>query len=404
MRRETNGKARPVRDVIVLVNLRYASGRRVLSGVFNHLADGHPWRVRILQSNDEFTEGVAAQAETTGVDGMILTLPGQPGALEKAAASDIPAVFMNLDGEALRKRTNAAIITVDNAAIGQEGARHLLSCGKFASFAFVHGKLNHTDWSRVRAEAFRQTLASSGSPYAEYPPRETIGDDADLRDLSDFLLSLPKPTGVMALFDGRATHVLNACASVGLDVPGHVALIGVDNDESFCDFSSPTLSSVQPDFEGGGRMAAEALETIMAKRRTKAAIVSRIPVSKVIVRESTAPLPPATALVESAMAYIHSHFAEGATPRDVARSLGVSRRLAELRFKDLRGETIRAAIERERLDRVKRLLRTTSLPIGRIAAETGFKSAVRLSHLFRQRTGLSPLQWRKNGNDSLAKP
>ncbi|MBQ6248574.1 MAG: substrate-binding domain-containing protein, partial [Kiritimatiellae bacterium] len=263
-----NGKARPVRDVIVLVNLRYASGRRVLSGVFNYLADGHPWRVRILQSNDEFTEGVAAQAETTGVDGMILTLPGQPGALEKAAASDIPAVFMNLDGEALRKRTNAAIITVDNAAIGQEGARHLLSCGKFASFAFVHGKLNHTDWSRVRAEAFRQTLASSGSPYAEYPPRETIGDDADLRDLSDFLLSLPKPTGVMALFDGRATHVLNACASVGLDVPGHVALIGVDNDESFCDFSSPTLSSVQPDFEGGGRMAAEALETIMAKRRT----------------------------------------------------------------------------------------------------------------------------------------
>ena len=124
-----NGKARPVRDVIVLVNLRYASGRRVLSGVFNYLADGHPWRVRILQSNDEFTASVAAQAETTGVDGMILTLPGQPGALEKAAASDIPAVFMNLDGEALRKRTNAAIITVDNAAIGQEGAATFCRAG-----------------------------------------------------------------------------------------------------------------------------------------------------------------------------------------------------------------------------------------------------------------------------------
>ena len=112
-------------------------------------------------------------------------------------------------------------------------------------------------------------------------------------------------------------------------------------------------------------------------------------------RESTAPLPPATSLVESAMAYIHAHFAEGVTPRDVARSLGVSRRLAELRFKELRGKTIRAAIEHERLDRVKRLLRTTSLPIGRIAEETGFKSVVRLSHLFHQRTGDSPLQWRK---------
>ena len=395
MGRKRIGKARPVRDVIVLVNLRYASGRRVLSGVFSHLSDGYPWRVRILQSNDEFTEGVAAQAEATGVDGLILTLPGQPGALEKVAASDLPAVFMNLDGEALRTRPNAAILTIDNAAIGREGARHLLSCGKFASFAFVHGQPVAANWSRVRAEAFRQTLASSGSPYAEYPPRETNGDDADLRDLSDFLLSLPKPAGVMALFDGRATHVLNACASAGLEVPRHVALIGVDNDESYCDFSSPTLSSVLPDFEGGGRMAAETLETLMEKRRPEAALVSRIPVRKVIVRESTAPLPPATSLVESAMAYIHAHFAEGVTPRDVARSLGVSRRLAELRFKELRGKTIRAAIEHERLDRVKRLLRTTSLPIGRIAEETGFKSVVRLSHLFHQRTGDSPLQWRK---------
>ena len=53
-----------------------------------------------------------------------------------------------------------------------------------------------------------------------------------------------------------------------------------------------------------------------------------------------------------------------------------------------------AAIEKERLDHVKRLLRTTARPIGRIAEETGFGSADCLSRLFRQRTGKSPRAWR----------
>ena len=389
------GKARQIRDVIVLVRLLYASGRGILSGIFSHLSGGHPWRVRLLQSDEEFTESVVAQAEESGVDGMILTLPGQSGALKRAVASPLPVVFVNLDGEMLRQRANAALLTLDNAAIGQEGARHLLSCGRFASFAFVHGRSIDNEWSLERSEAFRKTLAASGRPFAEYLPRESPGDDADVRGLTEFLLSLPKPAGVMASFDARAAQILNVCASAGLDVPHQVAVIGVDNDETICYCSSPPLSSVLPDFEGGGRMVAEELEALMAKRHSQRPRALRIPVKKVIARESTAPLPPATALVEVALAYIRAHVQEGVTSRDVVRHLGVSRRLAELRFSELRGETIRAAIEHERLDRVRRLLRTTSLPIGRIAAETGFKSVARLSHLFRQRTGLSPMQWRR---------
>ena len=395
MRGKHYGKARPVRDVIVLVRLLYASGRSILSGIFNHLSDGHPWRVRLLQSNEELTEGVVAQAEESGIEGMILTLPGQPGALERVAASSIPTVFVNLGGEALEHRACAAMLSVDNAAIGREGARHLLSCGRFASFAFVHAQAADAAWSQERSNAFRETLASSGRPFAEYVPRKLLGDDLDVRDLTAFLVSLPKPAGVMATFDGRAAQILNACADAGLDVPRQVAVIGVDNDETICNCSSPPLSTVLPDFEGGGRMAAEELEVLMAKRRVLAPRVVRIPVRRVVVRESTAPLPPATTLVEAALAYIRAHAAEGASAADVARHLGVSRRLAELRFGELRGETIRAALEKERLNHVKHLLRTTTRSIAGIARETGFSSAARLSHLFRQRTGLSPLQWRK---------
>ena len=382
----------PVRDVIVLVNLLFVSGRSFLSGVFSHFADGHLWRVRILQSDGEFTESVAAQAEESGVDGIILTLPGRPGALERVASSSIPAVFVNVDGgEALRRRPRAAFLSVDHAAIGREGARHLLSCGKFASFAFVHVTPEADGWSHARSDAFRKVLAESGRPFFEYPSRVTVADDADFRALTDFLASLPKPAGVMTTYDGRAAHVLNVCSAAGLAVPRQVAVIGVDNDEFFCNFSSPPLSSVLPDFEGGGRMAAEMLENLMAGHRPREA---HIPVRKVVVRESTAPLPPATALVESALAFIRAHATEGATAADVVRHLGVSPRLAELRFRELRGETIRAAIEKERLDLVKRLLRTTARPIESIAREAGFKSPIRLSLLFHQRTGQSPRAWR----------
>ena len=393
-RAKTTGSPGPIRNVIVQIKLQYVSGRSILSGIFGHLSSGYPWRIRILQADDELTEDAVAQAEASGVDGMILTLPGRPGALERAAASHIPAVFMNLDEALHLRRSNAAFLSVDNAAIGRAGAHHLLSCGNFASFAFVHVTPDVGGWSRPRAKAFRAALAASGRPVAEYPARETVGDEADRRDLADFLAALPRPAGVMATYDGRATHILNACSAAGLAVPRQIAVIGVDNDEFFCNFSSPPLSSVLPDFEGGGRMAAEELEALMAGRGARSPNVVPIPVKKVVARESTAPLPPATALVESALAYIRAHAAEGATPTDVVRHLGVSRRLAELRFRELRGGTIRAAIEKERLDHVKRLLRTTTRPIGRIAEETGFGSADCLSRLFHQRTGQSPRAWR----------
>ncbi len=395
MKRKTTRKARPIRDVIVLVKLLYASGRSVLSGVFSYLAEGHPWRIRLLQSTEELTESVVRQAEETGVDGMILTLEGTPGAMARLAESSIPTVFVNVDGDALRRRKKAAFLLSDNAAIGRECARHLLSCGKFASFAYIHMATKDADWSQARADAFRKMLAPSGRPFTEYAARNTVGDDADNRDLMDFLVSLPMPAGVMAAFDARAAHVLNACATAKLAVPRQIAVIGVDNDEFIGNYSSPSLSSVQPDFEGGGRRAAELLANLMDGHGGQSADKAFIPVKKVFVRESTAHLPPATPLVESALAFIRAHALEGVTPSDVVRHLGVSRRLAELRFAELRGETIRAAIEKEKLDRVKRLLRTTSRPIGRIAEETGFKSGDRLSRLFKQRTGLSPLQWRK---------
>ena len=74
--------------------------------------------------------------------------------------------------------------------------------------------------------------------------------------------------------------------------------------------------------------------------------------------------------------------------------LRVSRRLAELRFSQICDQTIRQAIENERLERAKKMLRGADPSLARIAAALGFCSASHLSNLFKKRFGLSPRAWR----------
>jgi len=390
-------RIKAARKVLALVRLKYSSGRKFLSGIFNYLSDGHACQLKLLQEPEELTVETVSKAKNESVDGLILTLPGTRESMDALAKSDIPAVFVNIYDKSLERRGNAAFIWTDNADIARKGAGHLMSCGNFMSFAYVHSLPKHAAWSDERAAAFREALRQKGRSVAEFPASKDSGSEADVEALSGFLASLPKPAAVMAAFDWRATHVLDACGAAGLDVPRQVAVLGVDNDEFFCPFSVPPLSSVQPDFTAIGERATAELAALIANRRGGSQRHIHMASAKVVARESTAPIPPATSLVRKALACIKERALEGITPNEVARRLGVSRRLADLRLSELRGETLKSAIEGERLARVRHLLRTTERPIVRIAEETGFKSATHLSHLFRKRFGMSMLEFRARG-------
>lgn len=89
-----------------------------------------------------------------------------------------------------------------------------------------------------------------------------------------------------------------------------------------------------------------------------------------------------------------SRSAAGISSADVAAHLGVSRTLADLRFRQVYGESMLSMILRLRLEAVKRKLTETALPIGRICASCGFRSDSRAKHLFKERFGVSMRQWR----------
>jgi len=54
-------------------------------------------------------------------------------------------------------------------------------------------------------------------------------------------------------------------------------------------------------------------------------------------------------------------------------------------------------LERVRLDRARRLLDSTALPVLRVAASVGFEDAFYFSRRFKRDTGSSPRAWRGRG-------
>ena len=81
---------------------------------------------------------------------------------------------------------------------------------------------------------------------------------------------------------------------------------------------------------------------------------------------------------------------------DVVEHLGVSRRLADRRFREIEKSSIMETIISIRLNEVKSRLASTRLPIGLITQACGFKNDNYAKNLFRRRFGMSMREWRKH--------
>ena len=73
----------------------------------------------------------------------------------------------------------------------------------------------------------------------------------------------------------------------------------------------------------------------------------------------------------------------------------VSRRLLDLRFRAITGKTVLSAIQDEQLNRVRDLLRTTSLSITEISTLCNFRSENHLKSLFKKTYGITMRDFRR---------
>jgi LacI family transcriptional regulator len=215
-------------------------------------------------------------------------------------------------------------------------------------------------------------------------------------EIGQWLLALPRPVGVMACYDIRARHVLDACRRVGLAVPDQVAVIGVDNDEFLCDLSDPPLSSVAPDTRRTGYEAAALLDRLMSGRERRRGQAIFVEPLGVVARRSTDVLALGDADVSAAVRFIREHACDGIAVKDLLAEVPLSRRVLEDRFRKLLGRTPHDEIARVRFERVRQLLRETRLPLAEIARRSGFRNAEYLATAFRRQLGTSPNAYRKS--------
>lgn len=372
------------RTVLVVLWLAGSAGRKQLTGILQYVNAGHPWSIRLITDPKDFTDEAIRQAETDGVHGFLVHANAQVGTA--LAASTVPTVLLDFPPLALRSRKNAIALILDgDEQIGRTAADYFLRLGNFASFAFVPDEQNR-GWSRLRERGYKTTLDEHGRPCQVYGRGKG--------NLSDWLKTLTRPAAVFTAYDLRAQETIEACKTAKLSIPGQVAVLGVDNDELICDYTTPSISSIRIDHETLGAEAAKLLDRMM--RTPSAASPKPVFMSAgvVVERESTAPTPPAAHLVARALAYIHAHASECISVSDVVRHLGISRRLADRRFGAATGTSIRRAIEDRRLALVKERLASTRLPIDKISRLCGYANAQRLKYVFKARFGMPMTTWR----------
>ena len=378
--------------VILLIEKSRAYGRGLLRGVARYATVGGPWQ---LHMEPEFYRLSHRQSEKwmkgLTADGIIAHL-ADVRVIDSILELDIPAVIAGIREPV----ANAHVLAADEEAIGQmamdyfqdRGFRRLAYCG-----------LDDMFWSRQRGETFCRKAWEAGCEIRLYeqPKRTRLRrDEAELPILADWLRSLPKPTALLCCNDDRSKQALAACKAAELQVPDEIAILGIDNDELVCELGYPQLSSIALSVEATGYAAARLLGDLMANHaahRSKERIV--VSPLYVVERQSTDVLATDDREVAAALRFIREHARAGIQVQDVAEATALSRRALQQRFRRALGRSIHDEIKRTRTDLMARMLVTTNLSIAEIARLLQSTEMKNIARYFRQRTGLTPAQYRK---------
>lgn len=252
------------------------------------------------------------------------------------------------------------------------------------------------EWSARRARVMAKMARHAGIPFHEFVIRSCRDMESVLWALRKWLVALPKPCGVLGANDQMAELVLQACARERIKTPEEIAVVGIDNDELLCMHAKPTLTSISPDFEQSGYLAAKLLDRRM-KNAEAAAKVMRFGANHLVRRNSTTRFRHRASAIRAALDFIRENVASPISAADVCTRIGGSRSSAERLFREQTGHTIGEEILSARLSRAKGLLQKRKLPIAAIAAACGYQNDASLRRVFRRETGMSLREWRQRG-------
>ena len=396
MNRRAKSNSSPIlRRILFLGEFAYSSTKPIVSGVIRFLSN-HP-DVALLIHGAHPGDDDPARGVDSDVDGVITCIGTYKHYVRKLTVSrkrrPFAFVCAPCDLPALRRRSVSLVC--DDVAIAEAAASLLVRHG-LAEFGYVGSrrKAKWVEWDAVRREAFVKAVGARGfSAHVYEPTPRRAGSKAEFAALAAWLRALPKPCGLFVSYDQRAMHVLNICRAEGIAVPEQIQIVGTDNETWICESTSPTLTSIEPDFEGAGYRAAEALLAMMDGAR--GGRTETFGARRVVQRMSTTDAHGSANRAVRARDWLRSHAGEPITVAQLAKGLSCSVRTLQTSYRTVFGTTVWEDIAEARLEKAQRLLVETRTPVGNIPELVGFDSPRHFARFFKARTGMSMRDWRR---------
>lgn len=358
--------------------------RLKLDGIlaYAHEKTGDRWQI-VLDFGA--LSGSPARIPSQRADGVIAYIDSVRRRREIVSAG-IPAVLIEdeLSPRRAPAEKHVATLLCDHEAEGRAAADYFLE-RHFRSFAWL-GPESPTEWSRARRRGFAARLGEAGFRCAN------VAGDED--GLPQRLAALPKPTALFASHDFRARQALDAATAAGVSVPRDLAVLGVDDDAAICTTVSPALSSIPTDDIRLGYAAGRVLNGLMRDPSAGGRTI-RFAAHRVVARLSTDAEALSDRFVAEALRHARNHLADRLDATTLARRVGYSRHMLQLRAERALGHSLGEEIRRMRLAAAKDLVSDTDMPIADIAESCGFTSISHLAMRFRENLGLTPLAWRR---------
>ena len=284
-------------------------------------------------------------------------------------------------------------IVGDYASAGRMCADYFMEKGvKSFGFFGLHGFV----WSDGRRDAFFDQIKTR-MPDASVSLLEKFDADEawwyDQERLTRWLRSLPKPAGILACDDQRAYYVMEACkqGGEGMRIPNDIMVLGVDNDETVCQLTSPALSSLNQATEEAGYNAARMIDKLLALppgQRFKEAEDIIVRPTFITARSSTDAFIHGNPYISRMMYFISNNLSNHLSVNDVVDQVPMSRRLVESIFRQEVGISIYQYIIRARVERMKDLIVNGHSPL-EAADELGMDYKI-IARNFKKLTGMTP--------------
>ena len=375
------------------------SWREKLAGVYRAARD-HDWLVQVIDRTSSPSDVLAALRNWNPI-GCLVDRAMASGSAPDRIFGKLPVVYLDQNPKHPSRRHPCVLH--DSAATAHMAATELLALD-LPSYGFIHPAKVHF-WSAEREAVFRTEVKKAGKRY--------VGCHAGDETLQDWLVSLPKPCGLLLAHDLVAHLVFHAAHAAGISIPRDLPIVSIDNDEIICESLKPGLTSVLPDFEGAGyRLGSLLARMIDASRKERTSTRQHgeiMPTERPLVasehygplrlirRGSSRRIANSDPRIMRALEFIRQNALDRTiTIDEIITVMNCSRRHATTLFKECTGHSIVDEILNLRLEHACELLQRTDIPVSDIIARCGYASESFFKKHFAIRTGMSMRAWRKS--------